>query len=102
MIRRPPRSTLFPYTTLFRSLAGTDQMSSIESGRETLTEQADYFVPMTNRERWDHYAYSLVEPQASLYPAVQAGLNQARNRPHEWVRAWKVTDGGSVAPTVST
>src|SRR5256885_11503675 len=23
MIRRPPRSTLFPYTTLFRSLTGT-------------------------------------------------------------------------------
>src|SRR5262245_63114761 len=23
MIRRPPRSTLFPYTTLFRSIAGT-------------------------------------------------------------------------------
>src|SRR3712207_7582550 len=24
MIRRPPRSTLFPYTTLFRSLVGVD------------------------------------------------------------------------------
>src|SRR5256885_623005 len=24
MIRRPPRSTLFPYTTLFRSAAGTE------------------------------------------------------------------------------
>src|SRR2546423_13719540 len=24
MIRRPPRSTLFPYTTLFRSEGGTD------------------------------------------------------------------------------
>src|SRR6266496_3131816 len=24
MIRRPPRSTLFPYTTLFRSLCGFD------------------------------------------------------------------------------
>src|SRR2546427_6400973 len=24
MIRRPPRSTLFPYTTLFRSLGGAD------------------------------------------------------------------------------
>src|SRR2546427_9462852 len=24
MIRRPPRSTLFPYTTLFRSLLGLD------------------------------------------------------------------------------
>src|ERR1043165_10094557 len=26
MIRRPPRSTLFPYTTLFRSGAADDQM----------------------------------------------------------------------------
>src|SRR2546425_6898344 len=25
MIRRPPRSTLFPYTTLFRSLSSRDQ-----------------------------------------------------------------------------
>src|SRR5256885_2798327 len=25
MIRRPPRSTLFPYTTLFRSVAGGDR-----------------------------------------------------------------------------
>src|SRR2546430_5367192 len=25
MIRRPPRSTLFPYTTLFRSLLGRDR-----------------------------------------------------------------------------
>src|SRR5256885_3771480 len=29
MIRRPPRSTLFPYTTLFRSALGGDQ-SNIE------------------------------------------------------------------------
>src|SRR2546430_13602002 len=27
MIRRPPRSTLFPYTTLFRSKAGASQES---------------------------------------------------------------------------
>src|SRR3712207_8346882 len=26
MIRRPPRSTLFPYTTLFRSWEATDQV----------------------------------------------------------------------------
>src|SRR5438876_5745399 len=26
MIRRPPRSTLFPYTTLFRSLSKTDAL----------------------------------------------------------------------------
>src|SRR2546427_6745988 len=27
MIRRPPRSTLFPYTTLFRSVSGTHEGS---------------------------------------------------------------------------
>src|SRR5439155_14175263 len=31
MIRRPPRSTLFPYTTLFRSLPG-DARSSVGRG----------------------------------------------------------------------
>src|SRR2546430_17014440 len=30
MIRRPPRSTLFPYTTLFRS--GTRSLSTTDSG----------------------------------------------------------------------
>src|SRR2546430_5664144 len=30
MIRRPPRSTLFPYTTLFRSLGSTD-VSGVEA-----------------------------------------------------------------------
>src|SRR2546430_12752246 len=29
MIRRPPRSTLFPYTTLFQSPAGLDQMAAM-------------------------------------------------------------------------
>src|SRR2546422_6078320 len=29
MIRRPPRSTLFPYTTLFRSLCGPRASSSL-------------------------------------------------------------------------
>src|SRR5256885_3637756 len=28
MIRRPPRSTLFPYTTLFRSTRPTDRLSA--------------------------------------------------------------------------
>src|SRR3712207_7871799 len=32
MIRRPPRSTLFPYTTLFRSQAETDQPGPMAVG----------------------------------------------------------------------
>src|SRR5256885_12022188 len=33
MIRRPPRSTLFPYTTLFRS-AGQQRAHAVEDGLE--------------------------------------------------------------------
>src|SRR2546427_1364321 len=33
MIRRPPRSTLFPYTTLFRSLRGRDHDRAGELGQ---------------------------------------------------------------------
>src|SRR5258705_3106870 len=32
MIRRPPRSTLFPYTTLFRSMLGVEMLSTGEVG----------------------------------------------------------------------
>src|SRR5258708_30637599 len=43
MIRRPPRSTLFPYTTLFRSKPGLIEAVGIEPGQITtkhLREQA--------------------------------------------------------------
>src|SRR5688572_32095838 len=30
MLRRPPRSTLFPYTTLFRSMARIDEIRSAD------------------------------------------------------------------------
>src|SRR5258707_5179959 len=33
MIRRPPRSTLFPYTTLFRSIRGPSATVSVVSPR---------------------------------------------------------------------
>src|SRR5256885_8069329 len=34
MIRRPPRSTLFPYTTLFRSVDGSVGAEAVGLGRE--------------------------------------------------------------------
>src|SRR3989449_4915434 len=34
MIRRPPRSTLFPYTTLFRSPESTILKTNVEAARE--------------------------------------------------------------------
>src|SRR3712207_7215423 len=39
MIRRPPRSTLFPYTTLFRSVAGQRRQRALELGLEIAREE---------------------------------------------------------------
>src|SRR5256886_12679838 len=40
MIRRPPRSTLFPYTTLFRSLEGVNDIGGArEPGRAATVAQ---------------------------------------------------------------
>src|SRR3989475_12133099 len=38
MIRRPPRSTLFPYTTLFRSLV-PDLLQRVQRGRRRIEQQ---------------------------------------------------------------
>src|SRR5690242_21023332 len=40
MIRRPPRSTLFPYTTLFRSCRARARASRRWSGRRATTPRA--------------------------------------------------------------
>src|SRR3989449_9171629 len=39
MIRRPPRSTLFPYTTLFRSNNAASDMQQVESAPEPSSEE---------------------------------------------------------------
>src|SRR2546427_10035618 len=40
MIRRPPRSTLFPYTTLFRSVLAAERRDRLELGaREDLSRR---------------------------------------------------------------
>src|SRR5690349_23974685 len=41
MIRRPPRSTLFPYTTLFRSRVAADELAREEQGEEVRRGGAD-------------------------------------------------------------
>src|SRR3712207_6691043 len=49
MIRRPPRSTLFPYTTLFRSFGSPDGTSDARAA--LLKVNADMFVAAPARDR---------------------------------------------------
>src|SRR2546421_8117665 len=55
MIRRPPRSTLFPYTTLFRSegvplLTGTDSLNPWNVQGASLHEELANFVAAGDRK----------------------------------------------------
>src|SRR3989454_7940380 len=65
MIRRPPRSTLFPYTTLFRSLGGADGLRGLEqqAGDEVqLHGQARAAVQHGARERSEEHTSELQSP----------------------------------------
>src|SRR3712207_8931198 len=44
MIRRPPRSTLFPYTTLFRSDLGAERDQEVEAGERRGAGRDDLHV----------------------------------------------------------
>src|SRR3712207_7962722 len=46
MIRRPPRSTLFPYTTLFRSLRAAQQLGQEARGRPAVARRDDRVVEL--------------------------------------------------------
>src|SRR5256885_10887737 len=54
MIRRPPRSTLFPYTTLFRSRTATREVPAVSCGRQTPAETSTTGRPTTPSRSEEH------------------------------------------------
>src|SRR3712207_8619726 len=61
MIRRPPRSTLFPYTTLFRSLLDDHRAVGLPDRLDDRVE-----VERAQRPRVDHLGLHLVLPGERL------------------------------------
>src|SRR5258705_5722656 len=78
MIRRPPRSTLFPYTTLFRShLAGGDPVLSLH---EAVVRGVDEHgvVELTGcLERRDDLVHAVVDPEDGLQDRKSTRLNSS-------------------------
>src|SRR3712207_7462898 len=70
MIRRPPRSTLFPYTTLFRSTKSNrnspdGSLSAHVPSRSTSTQPTNRSVPVPITRESDSYSGSNVRIQRS-------------------------------------
>src|SRR3712207_9057571 len=82
MIRRPPRSTLFPYTTLFRSRAGADhvQMADMLFAAATDHRYLDvgHVLDFTNKafEALDVAGWSYAEPALSSLAGGYAGASR--------------------------
>src|SRR2546426_8631181 len=64
MIRRPPRSTLFPYTTLFRSLATRDAVAYDHylRGNHYLAQRTARTVARALDERSEEHTSELQSP----------------------------------------
>src|SRR3712207_7678043 len=63
MIRRPPRSTLFPYTTLFRSKAGMRRFTPVAMpwghSRINAEDQTRFFLRIDALMPTRHRAYAM-------------------------------------------
>src|SRR2546422_6675033 len=72
MIRRPPRSTLFPYTTLFRSGSGRDEVSG-------LSDQSDDARPCAHRAISERSEEHTSELQSRLHLVCRLLLEKKKN-----------------------
>src|SRR6266487_1412547 len=86
MIRRPPRSTLFPYTTLFRSLAcehtlqlpslGRRRVHALERSEEHTSELQSpvhlvcRLLLEKKKQTYDRVVFDLNSPQSGLHYVV--------------------------------
>src|SRR2546425_6817720 len=86
MIRRPPRSTLFPYTTLFRSRAARKDYVSItafDEGHDALGERVCAYLlhnPGVRPERPDRSEEHTSELQSLAYLVCRLLLEKKKKK----------------------
>src|SRR6202453_5373971 len=83
MIRRPPRSTLFPYTTLFRSAFDPDQSLTAGSVDALLLPKTDRSEEHTSELQSPiHLVCRLLLEKKKTQPATQQAPRQHSGRRH--------------------
>src|SRR2546422_7070787 len=98
MIRRPPRSTLFPYTTLFRSWRHAWEGDRALSYREMAGPLADYirkmnfthveFMPVMEHRSEEHTS----ELQSRLHLVCRLLLEKKKKSTSEYIRCRPMTN----------
>src|SRR2546426_7789222 len=94
MIRRPPRSTLFPYTTLFRSCRPREDLAEDVRLREPLRADADRLLRLDGARSEEHTS-ELQSPCNLVCRLLLEKKKNIRNAvtPHAATasRAWKAS-----------
>src|SRR2546425_8799019 len=85
MIRRPPRSTLFPYTTLFRSLLkfGADTANMSPLGRDQVAREVAEIAQKTDaqqNEKHDRSEEHTSELQSLAYLVCRLLLEKKKKK----------------------
>src|SRR3712207_7330020 len=99
MIRRPPRSTLFPYTTLFRSLGSPRGVSGAELSRRAYEQAWVFGARFAFMQRATHLARERdgIVVRLNLGGVVVArgvGLGRGGRYPRLGVEALEALHGG--------
>src|SRR3989449_1706991 len=89
MIRRPPRSTLFPYTTLFRS-GRSGEKRSARKGLSTCHRQNTHNLRIQGRRSEEHTS----ELQSRLHLVCRLLLEKKKNKRHYLTIVYHI-EGGS-------
>src|SRR3712207_8020820 len=77
MIQRPPRSTLFPYSTLFRSRVRRASTSHSSDGRPSTSA----VVPVARR-RWNSSCHARSRAATRPCPCARSVTDAARSEEH--------------------
>ena len=89
MIRRPPRSTLFPYTTLFRSIAEAEAIRAKGEAEQLIQQAQGYAVQRTNRAEGDVARFEAVLESAAMNAEQTAEYCRRRGLYPEQLAAWR-------------
>src|SRR5689334_24811129 len=84
MLRRPPRSTLFPYTTLFRSALTAYRTRHVLGERDAENEDALERARETSKTESDYLAIPLRAPESFVKapPGVDLAIVVDRSEEH--------------------